>query len=112
VNGLRSPAEYNTNLRVSKGFKNFFGMPATFYVEIFNAFDNKIYNYNYLFSTANKIDQNDATRRYTQYAFNDPAQGVLYWDDQNVGSAFAEDHSFMLYDNSPRAFYIGLSIEF
>jgi len=112
VNGLRSPAEYNTNLRVSKSFKNFFGMPATLYVEVFNAFNNKIYNYNYIFSTANKIDQNDATRRYTQYAFNDPAQGILYWDDQNVGSAFAEDHSFMLYDNSPRAFYIGLSLEF
>jgi hypothetical protein len=112
VNGLRSPAEYNTNIRLSKGFKNLFGMPATFYVEIFNVFDNKIYNYNYLFSTANKIDQNDATRRYTQYAFNDPAQGVLYWDDQNFGNAYAEDHSFMLYDNSPRAFYIGLSLEF
>ena len=112
VNGLRSPAEYNTNVRVSKALKNFFGMPATFYVEIFNVFDNKIYNYNYLFSTANKIDQNDATRRYTQYAIDDPAQGVLYWDDQNIGSAFGENHSFMLYDNSPRAFYIGLSLEF
>ena len=112
VNGLRSPAEYNTNIRVSKVLKNFFGMPATVYVEIFNLFDNKIYNYNYIFSTANKIDQNDATRRYTQYAFNDPAQGIQYWDDQNVGSAYAEDHSFLLYDNSPRTFYIGLSLEF
>ncbi|MDP2886185.1 MAG: TonB-dependent receptor [Ignavibacteria bacterium] len=112
VNGLRSPAEYNTNLRMSKSFKGFLGIPATFYVEVFNVFDNKIYNYNYLFSTANKIDQNDATKRYTQYAFDDPTQGILYWDDQNVGSAFAEDHSFMLYSNSPRAFYVGLSIEF
>jgi hypothetical protein len=81
-------------------------------VEAFNLFDNKIYNYNYLFGTANKIDQNDATRRYTNYAFDDPLQGVLYWDDQNFGSAFAEDHSFVLYDNSPMSFYIGLSIEF
>jgi outer membrane receptor protein involved in Fe transport len=112
VNGLRSPAEYNTNLRVSKRLNNFFGSPATFFVEVFNVFNNKIYNYNYLFSTANKIDQNEATRRYTQYAFDDPTQGILYWDDQNIGSAFAADHSFMLYDNSPRAFYFGLSLEF
>jgi outer membrane receptor protein involved in Fe transport len=112
VNGLRSPAEYNTNLRVSKSFNSFLGMPATFYVEVFNVFDQKIYNYNYLFNTANKIDQNAATALYTHYAFDDPAQGVLYWDDQNTGSAYAENHSFMLYDNSPRAFYVGLSLQF
>jgi outer membrane receptor protein involved in Fe transport len=112
VNGLRSPAEYNTNLRLSKTIRNFFGMPATIYLEVFNLFDNKIYNYNYLFGTANKIDQNDATRRYTNYAFEDPAQGVLYWDDQNFGSAFADNHSFMLYDNSPRSYYFGITIEF
>ena len=112
VNGLRSPAEYNSNLRVSKTIRNFFGVPATLYLEVFNLFDNKIYNYNYLFGTANKIDQNDATRRYTNYAFDDPLQGVLYWDDQNFGSAYAEDHSFLLYDNSPRSFFIGLSLEF
>ena len=87
-------------------------MPATFYVEVFNVFDNKIYNYNYIFSTANKIDQNAATAEYAHYAFNDPSHGILYWDDQNIGSAYAEDHSFMLYDNSPRSFYFGLSLEF
>ena len=112
VNGVRSPAEYNTNVRISKTFMDFFGGPATFYLEIFNVFDQKIYNYNYLFSTANKIDQNAATASYTHHAFDDPAQGVLYWDDQNFGNAYAEDHSFMLYDNSPRSFYIGLSLEF
>jgi outer membrane receptor protein involved in Fe transport len=112
VNGVRSPAEYNTNLRVSKTFKNLFGVPATLYLEVFNLFDNKIYNYNYLFGTANKVDQNEATRRYTNYAFDDPLQGVLYWDDQNFGSAYAEDHSFILYDNAPRSFYIVLSFEF
>ncbi|MBF8295283.1 MAG: TonB-dependent receptor, partial [Bacteroidetes bacterium] len=108
----RSPAEYNTNLRVAKTVKNLFGMPATIYLEVFNLFDQKIYNYNYLFSTANKIDQNDATRRYENFPFDDPLQGVLFWDDQNYGSAFAEDHSFMLYSNAPRSFNVGLSIQF
>jgi outer membrane receptor protein involved in Fe transport len=112
VNGLRSPAEYNTNLRLSKTFRDFFGMPATFYMEVFNAFNNKIYNYSYLFNTANKVDQNAATASYTHYALDDPGHGVVYWDDQNLGSAYAEDHSFMLYSNSPRSFYFGLSLEF
>jgi len=112
VNGLRSPAEYNTNLRVAKTLRNFLGMPATLYLEVFNIFNQKIYNYNYLFSTANKIDQNAATAAYTHYAFDDPASGVKYWDDQNTGSAFAVDHTFMLYDNAPRSFTFGLSFQF
>jgi outer membrane receptor protein involved in Fe transport len=112
VNGKRSPAEYNTNLRIAKSIKNLFGMPATLYLEVFNVFDQRIYNYNYLFSTANKIDQNDATRRYENYALDDPLQGVLYWDDQNVGNAYPVDHSFMLYDNAPRSFTFGLSFQF
>jgi outer membrane receptor protein involved in Fe transport len=112
VNGLRSPAEYNTNLRISKTFRDLFGMPATLYLEVFNVFDNKIFNYNYLFNTNNKTDPNLATAAYAHYAFNDASNGVLYWDNQNTGGPFAEDHSFMLYDNSPRAFYIGLSLEF
>jgi hypothetical protein len=112
VNGKRSPAEYNTNLRIAKSFKSLLGMPATLYLEVFNVFDQKIYNYNYLFSTANKIDLNEATRRYENYAFDDPLQGVLYWDDQNTGNAYAVDHSFMLYDNAPTSFTIGLSFQF
>ena len=111
VNGSRSPAEYNTNIKVSKIFRNFFGTTATFYVEVLNLFNNKIFNYNYLFSTANKADQNAATALYEQYSWNDVAHSVLYWDDQNVGSAYGENHSFMLYDNSPRSYYFGIAIE-
>ena len=112
VNGLRSPAEYSTNLRVSKSFKNFFGAPATLYVEVFNVFNQKIYNYDYLFNTANKIDQNANTAAYAHYAFDDRTYGVLYWDAYNTGTAYGVDHSFVLYSNSPRSFYAGISIQF
>jgi outer membrane receptor protein involved in Fe transport len=112
VNGMRSPAEYNTNLRLAKNIRNLLGMPATMYLEVFNLFNQKIFNYNYLFSTANKIDLNDATRRYENFAFDDPLQGVLFWDEQNFGNAYPLDHSFMLYDNSPRSFTVGLSFQF
>lgn len=112
VNGRRTPAESNANLRLSKSVRNFFGTSATFYVEVFNLFDNKIFNYNYLFNSANKVDQNANTAAYEQYAFDDPQHGVLYWDDQNIGSAYGVNHSFLLYDNSPRSFYFGVSLEF
>jgi hypothetical protein len=112
INGVRSPAEYNTNLRLSKTVRNLFGMPATLYVEVFNLFNDKIFNYNYLFNTNNKTDPNLATVAYAHYAFDDRNNGVLYWDSQNTGGPYAEDHSFMLYDNSPRSFHFGLSLEF
>ena len=112
VNGLRSPAEYNTDLKISKSIKGFFGATATFYAEVFNVFNSKIFNYSYLFNTANKVDQNAATALYHHYALDDPEQGVLYWDDQNTGGAYGVDHSFLLYSNSPRSFSFGVAIEF
>lgn len=112
VNTFRSPAEYNVNMKITKSFRKFFGTTATIYMEVFNLLNNKIYNYNYLFNTANKVDQNFATALYHQAPFDDPARGVLYWDDQNYGSAYGIDHSFLLYENAPRSFYFGVSLDF
>jgi hypothetical protein len=112
VNGLRTPSEYNTNLKVTKIVKNFFGTTATFYAEVFNVFNDRIYNYNYIFNTANKVDQNPITAQYAHYALNDPNYGVQYWDDQNYGSAYGVDHTFLMYDNTPRSFYFGIAIDF
>ena len=111
VNGSRTPAEYNTNIKVSKKIREFFGVTATFYAEVFNLFDNKIYNYNYVFNTANKIDQNFVLANFEAFAFDDPQNGVLYWDDQNIGGAYPVNHTFLLYDNSPRSYYFGVSLE-
>jgi hypothetical protein len=112
VNSLRSPAEYNTNFKVTKVIQKFFGTTATVYAEVFNIFDQKILNYNYLFNAANKVDQNMATERYLNHPFDDPASGVLYWDDLNNESAYSINHSFMLYDNAPRTFNFGLVVDF
>jgi hypothetical protein len=112
VNALRTPAEYNTNLKVTKILPNFFGTTATIYAEVFNLFNDKILSYNYIFNTANKVDQNPITAEYAHYPLNDPSYGVQYWDDQNYGSAYGVDHTFLMYDNSPRAFYFGIAIDF
>ncbi|MGH7453807.1 MAG: TonB-dependent receptor plug domain-containing protein, partial [bacterium] len=36
INVKRAPMEYNTDLRVTKSIRNFFGVPASFYAEVFN----------------------------------------------------------------------------
>jgi hypothetical protein len=112
VNGLRTPAEYNTNLKVTKLIPQFFGTTATIYAEVFNVFDNKILSYNYLFNAANKSDPNLNTARYAHYAWNDPKNGVQQWDETNIQSVYGIDHSFVLYDNAPRSFNFGITVDF
>ena len=109
---MRTPAEYNTNLKVAKHIAKFFGTSATFYMEVFNLFNNKIYNYNYIFNNANKVDLNANLANFETYPLEDPKYGVLYWDDHNLRSAYGVNHSFLLYENSPRSFYFGISLEF
>ncbi len=112
INSLRSPSEYNTDIRISKTFKKFFGTQATLYAEVFNVFNNKIYNYSYLFNTSNKIDGNQILVRYDNYDFEDINEGVLYWDNYGYGTTYPIDHSFVLYDNTPRSYYFGIAIDF
>lgn len=112
INGRRTPPEENTNLRISKVIRDLFGARATFYVEVFNLFNSKVYNYNYLFATANKIDGNMELQRFEQHPFDEPNYGVR-WYDGEIGdrSPYPLDHSFVLYQNSPRSITIGLSLD-
>ncbi|MCX7983810.1 MAG: carboxypeptidase-like regulatory domain-containing protein [Bacteroidetes bacterium] len=112
INTRRTPNEYETNIRITKTLKKFLGMQASIYAEIFNVFNNKIYDYNYVFNTANKTDANQILVHYERYPFEDMTNGILYYDNYAEGTGFACDHSFVLYDNSPRSFYVGISIEF
>ena len=113
INGARTPAEYNTNAKLIKRIPNFFGTNAYFYVEVFNLFNNKILNYDYIFSTPNAGSTNNRISYYENYAIDDPNYGILYWQDTNIPSqAFAVDQSFLIYDNAPRSFNIGMVIEF
>jgi outer membrane receptor protein involved in Fe transport len=112
VNSRRTPDEWNTNIRISKMLPKFFGTTATFYVEVFNLFNDRILSYNYLYNTANKVDQNANLANLENYRWDDPTHGVLYWDDQNIGNAYGLNHEFLLYDNAPRSIQLGLTIEF
>src|ERR1035437_713510 len=109
INGSRSPAEYNTNLRLTKRFLNFLGFQtATLYFEVFNLFNNKILNYDYIFATPNALAVSTVTQLYEQQGID----GIKYWNaNPNYIPKFSVDQSFLIYSNPPRSFNLGVSFE-
>jgi hypothetical protein len=110
---LRSPAEYNTDLKISKRIRDFFGMSMTAYAEVFNVFDNKTYNYNYLFQASLTADNNSIIQRYlagSSWASNDQ---LLYFSLKNPYTpGLGVDQSYIIYSNQPRSYWFGVSVEF
>jgi len=112
INTKLTPAEYNTDLKITKRIKNFFGASASLYFEVFNLFNNKILNYNYLFRRPTPTNPNLALQYYEQYPINDRENGVRYWWDKGRQGPFAIDQSFLLYSNQPRSYNFGIVIDF
>jgi outer membrane receptor protein involved in Fe transport len=110
VNAKRTPAEYNTNLRMSKKISDFFGVPATFYFEVFNVFNDKILNYDLIFQKQTGSSKNDLKKYYETDGL-DGAQGIRYWNYENRDTPFAIDETAILYSNTPRSFNFGVQIE-
>jgi hypothetical protein len=79
---------------------------------VFNLFDNKILNYNYLFRRPTPTNPNLPLQYYEQHGIEYPDNGVLYWWDKGRQGPFALDQSFLIYDNQPRSISFGASIEF
>ena len=110
----RTPDEYNTNVRLSKRIANFFGTSAMLYFEIFNLFNNKILNYDYIFSTPDANTKNIVTKTYDDpnIPIDDPKVGILYWPNTDPAVPWAIDQSFMIYSNTPRSYNLGFVVEF
>jgi outer membrane receptor protein involved in Fe transport len=111
INVERAPMEYNTDLRLTKTFRDFFGIPARFYFEVFNVFNNKILNYDYLFSRPTATNPNLPLRYYEQFGADHP-EGPRYWYNKGTQGQFSVDQSFLLYSNQPRSFSFGMVLEF
>jgi len=109
INGSRTPYEYNTNLRLTKRFINFLGFQtATVYFEVFNLFDDRILNYDYIFATPNALAVSTVTQLYEQNGID----GIKYWNaNPNYVPKFSVDQSFLIYSNPPRSFNLGVSFE-
>lgn len=112
INAKRTPWEYNTNLRLTKRVRNFFGAGMVVYFEVFNLFNNKILNYDYLFARPTSTNPNLPLQYYEAYPIDDRENGVRYWYNKGTQGPFAIDQSFLIYDNQPRSFNIGLALEF
>ena len=108
INNKRTPTEYNTNLKISKKFRNFFGAGLTVYCEIFNLFNDRILNYAYVFDQSNTNSSFNITR-YELSGIDDP-NGIRYLNASNA-EPFLVDQSFLIYDNAPRSFNFGIVID-
>ena len=104
--------EYNTDLRVTKTIQNFFGIPASIYLEVFNLFNNKILNYDYLFDRPTATNPNLPLQYYEKYPINDKENGIRYWWDKGRQGPFGVDQSFLIYSNQPRSYSFGIVFEF
>jgi outer membrane receptor protein involved in Fe transport len=91
----RSPAEYRTDLSLNRYIK-LFRYNTTFYVEVSNLFNQKIYNYNAVFNNTQNA------RRYVE----NPDQ-LHYYD---LDPPFLADQTFIIYGNAPRSIKVGLVI--
>jgi hypothetical protein len=108
INNKRTPTEYNTNFKIAKKFYDFFGTELTVYCEIFNLFNDRILNYAYIFDQSNSNSSFNITR-YELSGIDDP-NGIRYLNASNA-EPFLVDQSFLIYDNAPRSFNIGIVLD-
>jgi hypothetical protein len=110
---MRAPAEYNTDVKISKRIKDFFGTTLTVYAEVFNLLNDKIFNYNYLFQASLSADNNSVISRYLASNNWKDTDGLLYYSQQNAFlKGLGVDQSFIIYSNQPRSYWFGVSVEF
>jgi outer membrane receptor protein involved in Fe transport len=109
VNNKRTPMEQNTDVKISKRIKKFFGVDATFYVEVTNLFDRKIYNYATVFQTVTSTSSQSSSNNQNVTKYETDREALLYYD---TNLPFLVNQEFMLYSNSPRSFYVGLVFNF
>jgi len=108
VNNKRSPAEYNTKIKISKKIQRILGSTMTFYVELNNLFDQRIYNYTSIFQPATSASGSSyVNRNLTKYEEN--PQMLNYFDEYDP---FIASQEFLLYDNMPFSVNIGLIFNF
>jgi len=107
----RSPAERNTNIKITRQFSRLFGTRASVYVEVFNLFNDMIYNYNAIFRKTrnNATGTIDDNRNLIKYEEN--RESLTYYEDVNH-PGFLVDQTFMIYGNAPRSFQFGLVLNF
>jgi outer membrane receptor protein involved in Fe transport len=105
----RSPAEYGTTLRVTKDFPKLIGNRLSVIFEVENLFNQRILSYQAVFGNARDNSSGTITEnRNIEKYVADPAS-IQYTEDVNH-LGFLVDQSFLIYDNMPRSFNVGIVI--
>jgi outer membrane receptor protein involved in Fe transport len=102
---LRSPAEYNTNLKITKTLPQFLGANTSLYLEVTNLFDQRIYDYNALFNPdpTNTANLQKWTIKYEK------GEDITYYED-DLRPGFLINQEFRLYSNQPRSVILGMVV--
>jgi hypothetical protein len=103
----RTPNEYNTNLKITKQISRFFGTSASFYVEISNLFNTKIYNYTAVFNP----DINNTSNLSKWTIKYEKGEDITYYED-DLRPGFLINQEFRIYSNAPRSAQFGMIINF
>jgi outer membrane receptor protein involved in Fe transport len=103
----RSPNEYNTNVKITKQVSRFFGAHASFYLEISNLFNNKIYDYTAVFNP----DLNNTSNLSKWTVKYEKGEDITYYED-DLRPGFLINQEFRIYSNAPRAIQFGMIFNF
>ncbi|WP_397547619.1 TonB-dependent receptor domain-containing protein [Rhodothermus marinus] len=97
----RSPTEYQTDLKITRRFEEF-GDRVDFvaFVEVINLFNNRHFDYDYVFRDPLLI-------RSFEGDGDVPIEQII-----PPNGSWAANQEWRIYDNLPRSFYFGVSLEF
>jgi outer membrane receptor protein involved in Fe transport len=110
INDRRSPSELNTNIKITKRLRKFFGGEATIYFEVFNLLNDKTLSYGYVFQQRPPSTTGAATDNKNIDIYQREGEaGLRYYD---IYAPLLVDQSFILYDSTPRSYNLGFVIEF
>ncbi|QXD14089.1 carboxypeptidase regulatory-like domain-containing protein [Rhodocaloribacter litoris] len=97
----RSPAEYQTDLKINRRFEGLVGgADLVLFAEVINLFNNRHYDYNYVFGDPLLI------RSYEGDA-DEPIELII-----PPNGSFTANQEWRIYDNLPRSFYVGVNLDF
>ena len=114
VADARAPTEYQTSLKLTRGFRLGSGARGNVFVEVANLFDQRVYDYNRVFRDARNLRAYDfavnPTPGLTPEGFTtDPDEALaLYLGDS---FPFEANQVFRIYGNAPRSVFLGLSVD-
>jgi hypothetical protein len=103
----RAPNEYNTNLKITKQISRFFGASASFYLEISNLFNTRIYNYTAVFNP----DINNTSNLSKWTIKYEKGEDITYYED-DLRPGFLINQEFRIYSNQPRSAQFGMIVNF